>query len=56
MFSRDMFLNIPLLADCHAVLAYIERFVNGVLFYANKKHINFDYQIGQKFLKYNKTL
>ncbi len=47
-FSQDMFLNIPLLADWHAILTYREQLVNDALLHANKKVINFDYQIGQK--------
>ncbi|KAL7460447.1 hypothetical protein ACHAXS_000898 [Conticribra weissflogii] len=50
-----MFLNIPLLADWHTIFACKEQLVNDTLLCA-KKHINFDYQIGQKVLKYDKTL
>ena len=55
-FSRDMFLNIPLLADWQTILARREQLVNDALLRANKKRINFDYQIGQQVLKYDKTL
>ncbi|KAL7460146.1 hypothetical protein ACHAXS_000610, partial [Conticribra weissflogii] len=55
-FSQDMFLNIPLLADWQAILAWTEQLVNDALLCANKKNFNFDYQIGQKVLKYVKTL
>ncbi len=55
-FSQDMFLNIPLLADWQAILAQREQSVNDALLRANKKRINFDYQIVQKNLKYDKTL
>ena len=55
-FSRDMFLNIPLLADWQAILSRREQLVNDALLHANKEHINFDYQIGQKVLKYDKML
>ncbi len=51
-----MFLNIPLLADWQSILSKREQLVNDALLCANKKHINFDYQIGQKVLKYDKTL
>ncbi len=54
--SCDMFLNIPLLADWYAILACREQLVKDALLCANKKHINFDYQIGYKVLKYDKTL
>ncbi len=49
-----MFLNIPLLADWQAILAQRKQLVNVTLL--NKKQINFDYQIGQKVLKYDKML
>ncbi len=55
-FSQDMFLNIPLLADWNAILARMEQLVNDALLCANKKHINFDYQIGHEVLKYGKML
>ncbi len=55
-FSQDMFLNIPLLADWQPILAQREQLVHDTLLRANKKRINFDYQIGQKVLKYDKTL
>ncbi len=51
-----MFLTILLLADWQAVLAQIEQLVNDALLHANIKRLNFDYQIGQKVLKYDKTL
>ncbi len=51
-----MFLNIPLLADWCAILARREQLVNDALICANKKHTNFDYQIGQRVLKYDKSL
>ncbi len=53
-FLRDMFLNIPLLADWQATLAWREQLVNDTLLCANKKCIKFDYQIVQKVLKYDK--
>ncbi len=51
-----MFLNIPLIADWHTILACREQLVNDALLHDNKKHINFDYQILLKVLKYDKTL
>ncbi len=51
-----MFLNISLLADWQTILARREQLVNDALLRANKKQINFDYQIGQKVLKYDKKL
>ncbi len=55
-FSQDMFLNIPLLTDWQAILSQREQLVNDALLHANKKHINFDYQIGQKVLTYDRML
>ncbi len=55
-FSQDMFLNIPLLADWHTILACREQLDNAALLHANKKHINYEYQIGHRVVKYNKTL
>ncbi len=55
-FSCNMFLSIPLFADWQAILAQQEQLVNDALLYAYKKCINFDYQIGQKVLKYDKML
>ncbi len=54
-FSQDIFLNTPLLADWHTILAQKEQLVIDTLLCANKKHVNLNYQIGQKFLKYYKT-
>ncbi len=51
MFSEDMFLNIPLLVDWQVILANREQWVNDALLCGNKKHINFDFQIGQKVHK-----
>ncbi len=55
-FFQDMFLNIPLLADWHTILACREQLVNDALLCANKKHINFDCKTGQKVLKYDQML
>ncbi len=43
----------PLLADWQTIL---ELLVNDALLSGNKKCMNFDYQIGQDVLKYNKLL
>ncbi len=55
-FSQDMFLNIPHLTGWNAILAQQELLVNDSLLHVNKKHINFDFQIGHKVLNYDKTL
>ncbi len=54
--SQDMILGIPHIADCHTVLACQEQLVNDVMHCANKQHINFDYQVVQNVLKYDKIL
>ncbi|KAL7473914.1 hypothetical protein ACHAXS_014345 [Conticribra weissflogii] len=51
-----MILNIPLLADCHTVFAHQEQPENGALLHSNKKRTNHSYKVGQKVLKYDKTL
>ncbi len=51
-----MFLNIPLLADWQVILKQQEILVKDVLLYTTKIQIIFDHQIGQKILKYDKTL
>ncbi len=55
-FSWDLILNIPLLADWQVIFVLRQQLDNDALLCANKKHINFDNQIGQKVLKYDKTL
>ncbi|KAL7525960.1 hypothetical protein ACHAXR_004955, partial [Thalassiosira sp. AJA248-18] len=50
-FSRDMFLNIPLIADWTAIHAHREQFVNENLRRANRKRRQYDYAPGQQVLK-----
>ena len=50
-FSRDMFLNIPLIADWKAITARRKQHVNDNLRRANKKQRQYDYASGQKVLK-----
>ena len=50
-FSRDMFLNIPLIADWKAITARHDQHVNDNLRRANKKQHQYDYALGQKDLK-----
>ncbi len=54
--SQDKFLNVPLHADWHTILAHWEQLVNDGLLHSNKKHININHQVGQKVLEYDKTL
>ena len=50
-FSRDMFLNIPLIADWQAIAARREQHINDNLRRANQKRRQYDYTAGQKILK-----
>ena len=52
-FSRDMFLNIPLIADWKAIAARREQLVNENLHHANKKRRQNDYASGQKVRRTN---
>jgi hypothetical protein len=51
VFNRDMFLNIPLIADWHAITKRREQLVNENLLRANKKRRRYDYTVNQKILK-----
>ena len=50
-FSRDMFLNIPLIADWQAIAKHCKQRINDDLHRANKKQRHHDYCSGQKVLK-----
>ena len=50
-FSRDMFLNIPLVADWQSIVKHRQQFVDDNLRRANKKRRHHDYVSGQKVLK-----
>ena len=50
-FSRDMFLNVPLIADWQAIAARREQHINDNLRRANQKRRQYDYTAGQKILK-----
>ena len=50
-FSRDMFLNIPLIADWQAIAKHREQRINDDLHRANKRRRHHDYCPGQKVLK-----
>ena len=51
VFNRDMFLNIPFIADWNAITQKREQLVNENLRRANKKRRRFDYAPNQKILK-----
>ena len=55
-FSRDMLLNIPLIADWKAIQNHREQLVNKALLKSNQKRINYDYRVGQKILKYDNSI
>ena len=50
-FSRDMFLNIPLIADWQAIAKHREQRINDDLHRANRKRRQYDYAPGQQVLK-----
>ena len=51
VFNRDMFLNIPLMADWQLLTKRREHLVNENLRRANLKRRRFDYKVNQKILK-----
>ena len=51
VFNSDMYLNIPLVADWHAITTKREHVINTNLMRKNKKRRRFDYQINEKVLK-----
>ena len=51
VFNRDMFLNIPLIADWSLLTKRREYLVNENLRRSNLKRRRFDYQVGKKVLK-----
>ena len=50
-FSRDMFLNVPLVADWQAIATNREQAINENLRRANRKRRQYDYAPGQRVLK-----
>jgi hypothetical protein len=50
-FARDMFLNVPLIADLQAIGRTHEHHVNENLRRANRKQRQYDYALGQQDLK-----
>jgi hypothetical protein len=51
VFNRDMFLNIPLIADWHAITQKREHLINENLIRENQKRRRYDYLPGQQILK-----
>ena len=50
VFNRDMFLNIPLVADWHQITKRREQIVNANLLRENKRRRRFDYAVNQRAL------
>ena len=51
VFNRDMFLNIPLIADWHAITQKREHLIDKNLIRKNQKRRWYDYLPGQRILK-----
>jgi hypothetical protein len=51
VFNRDMFLNIPLIADWHAITQKREHLIHENLIQENQKRRQYDYLPGQCILK-----
>ena len=51
VFGRDIFLNIPLVADWHMITKRREQVINANLKRENKRRQRWDYEPGQKILK-----
>jgi hypothetical protein len=51
VFGRDMFINLPLIADWHMIATRREQFVNDRLQRQNAKRRRYDYTVGQRVLK-----
>jgi len=51
VFNRDMFLNIPLIADWHAITLKREHLINENLMRENQKRRRYDYIPQQRVLK-----
>ena len=51
IFNRDMFLNIPLIADWHAITQRREHLINENLIRENSKRRRYDYVVNQRVLK-----
>ncbi len=50
-FARDMFLNVPLIADWQAITCLCKHHVNENLCCANKKQCEYGFALGQQVLK-----
>ena len=50
-FSRDMVLDIPLIADLHALREQRQQLIDERLVTANRKRFSYDYRVGDQVLK-----
>ena len=55
-FNRNMFLNIPLIADWHTITQRREHLINENLIRENQERCRFDYAPHQRVLKKNENL
>ena len=51
VFARDMFLDIPLIAECQTIASRREQIVSELLRRQNAKRQSYDYVIGQNVYK-----
>ena len=51
VYARDMFLNVPLMADWQMIASKRQQLVNESLRKANAKRRSYDYAVGNKVLK-----
>ncbi len=56
VFSYDMLLNFPVIAEWQTITCNREALVNDALLKNNQQHINYDYYVGQYILKYDNTI
>ena len=51
-FNRDMFLNLPLIADLQAIRVKRQQLIDNTTIRQNAKRRNYDYEVGQQVLIY----
>jgi hypothetical protein len=52
VFRRDMFLDVPLIADLASIQQHRQVLINERLLHSNMKHRYFDYEVGQRVLMF----
>ncbi len=55
VFSFDMLLNIPLIAEWQIISCIRESLVNDTLLKSNQRHINYEYFVGRQ-VKHDQTI